>query len=336
VSEKRHMPTISVIIPAYNATRTILETIHSVQQQTVSDFEMIVINDGSTDALLAELETVSDPRLKVFSYDNGGLSVARNRGLAHATGEFIAFLDADDLWTPDKLELQLAALQRHPQAGVAYSGTYYMDELGQSFHIDQNVSLSGNVYANLLVSNFLAHGSNPLIRRTAIDSVGEFNPAVSGAADWDYWLRLAANWEFVAVPKAQIFYRQSSSSMSSKVEFMERCQLEVIEQAFDRAPARLQHLKKQSLAKIYQYSVQLYIARTEDAEGIRRARQKLRTAIQLYPPMVFERKTQKLMVKLFLLGVLPDRLSRGLLKRVSQAKAKPIEKSNAYPIDPVI
>ncbi len=325
------MPTISVIIPAYNATRTILETLHSVQQQTILDFEIIVINDGSTDDLLAQLKSVNDPRLTVFSYENGGLSVARNRGLTHATGEFIAFLDADDLWTPDKLELQLAALQTHPEAGVAYSWTYYMDNLGQSFHVDKTVTPSGNVYADLLVCNFLAHGSNPLIRRTAIDSVGEFDTSLLSAEDWDYWLRLAATWEFVLVPKAQIFYRQSSSSMSSKVDVMERSQLQVIEQAFERAPAELQPLKKQSLAKIYQYSVQLYITRTLDPEGIRQAWQKLQTAIRFYPPIVFQRKTQTLMVKLFLLRLLPGRCSRALLNWVSQSKAKPIERNEKSP-----
>ncbi|MBD0347380.1 MAG: glycosyltransferase family 2 protein, partial [Coleofasciculus sp. Co-bin14] len=87
-------PSISVIIPAYNVERTILETIESVQQQTLSDFELIVINDGSTDRTLELLNTVKDPRLKVFSYTNGGLPTARNRGISHATGEFIAFLDA--------------------------------------------------------------------------------------------------------------------------------------------------------------------------------------------------------------------------------------------------
>jgi glycosyltransferase involved in cell wall biosynthesis len=127
-------PTISVIIPAYNAERTILETIASVQQQTFSNFELIVINDGSTDRTLELLNSLEDPRLKIFSYSNGGLPVARNRGIYHATGEFITFLDADDLWTPDKLELQLTALQQHSEAGVAYSWTHYMDEKGESFH----------------------------------------------------------------------------------------------------------------------------------------------------------------------------------------------------------
>ena len=115
------MPTISVVIPAYNAEHTILDTIKSVQQQTFSDYEIIVINDGSEDRTLELVEQVEDSRVKVFSYSNGGLSTARNRGIARATGEYITFLDADDLWTPDKLEAQLAALQKHPEAGVAYS-----------------------------------------------------------------------------------------------------------------------------------------------------------------------------------------------------------------------
>jgi glycosyltransferase involved in cell wall biosynthesis len=324
------MALISVIIPAYNAAQTILETLSSVQQQTFSNFEIIVINDGSTDNLLEQLSTIIDSRLNVFSYENGGLSVARNRGINHASGEYIAFLDADDLWAPDKLELQFAALQNSPRAGVAYSWTYFMDELGQSFHGGQNATVAGNVYADLLVSNFLAHGSNPLIRRAAIDSVGEFNSAVSGAADWDYWLRLAAKWEFVVVPKPQIFYRQSSSSMSSKVEFMERCQLDVLEQAFQQAPIELQALKPQSLANVYQYSAQLYIMRVLNSEGVRQARQKLQTAIRLYPPIVFQRKTQTLIVKLFLLGMLPAHTSRALLKWVSQMKAKSLQKLDSY------
>ncbi len=196
------MPTISIIVPAYNAERTIVETVTSVQQQTYSDFELIVINDGSTDQTLELLGKVQDPRLKVYSYENGGLSVARNRGIAQASGEFIAFLDADDLWTTDKLELQLTALQQHPEAGVAYSWTLFMDEKGELFHADKPIFFEGNVCAQLLVSNFLASGSNPLIRTQAVTSIGEFDPLVSGAADWDYWLRLAARWHFVVVPSA--------------------------------------------------------------------------------------------------------------------------------------
>src|SRR4028119_270042 len=133
------MPTISVIVSAYNAEQTILETITSVLNQTFSNFELLVINDGSTDRTLELLSTVKDPRLKIFSYPNGGVSVARNRGITQASGEFIAVLDADDLWTVDKLELQLAALQEHPEAGLAYSWAYYMDEQAKSIQPSEPV-----------------------------------------------------------------------------------------------------------------------------------------------------------------------------------------------------
>jgi glycosyltransferase involved in cell wall biosynthesis len=111
------MPSISVVVPSYNAEHTILQTVESVQKQTLSNIEIIIINDGSTDRTLELLQSITDQRLKIFSYKNGGLPVARNRGISHAKGEFISFIDADDLWRPDKLELQLTALQQHPEAG---------------------------------------------------------------------------------------------------------------------------------------------------------------------------------------------------------------------------
>ena len=110
------MPKISVVVPAYNSQNTICETITSVLQQSFSDFELIVINDGSTDRTLELLSDVKDARLKVYSYPNGGLPAARNRGIIRATGEFLSFIDADDLWTSDKLELQLQALQENPKS----------------------------------------------------------------------------------------------------------------------------------------------------------------------------------------------------------------------------
>jgi glycosyltransferase involved in cell wall biosynthesis len=320
------MSTISVIVPAYNAERTILETIESVQQQTFSDFELIVINDGSTDRTLELLSTVQDSRLKIFSYENGGLSVARNRGICHATGEFIAFLDADDLWTPDKLELQLAALQQHPEAGVAYSWTHFMDEQGKSFHPDKPTFFEGNVYPQLLVSNFLASGSNPLIRRQAIESVGEFDPSVSGAADWDFWLRLAAGWPFVVVPKPQILYRQSSGSMSSKIPFMEKCNLMVFERGFQAAPPELQFLKNQSLANIYQYLAQLCLTRIPGADGAKQAGQRLWMAIRLHPQTLLNKKTQNLVIKLLLIRILSPGIANGFLRFISQIRAIPIRK----------
>src|SRR3712207_5841233 len=98
------MSLISVIVPAYKGEKTIQKTIESVLNQTFTDFELIVINDGSQDATLDVVSSIQDSRLKLFSYPNAGISTTRNRGIYHAVGEYISFIDADDLWTPDKLK----------------------------------------------------------------------------------------------------------------------------------------------------------------------------------------------------------------------------------------
>ncbi|MGL5192288.1 MAG: glycosyltransferase family 2 protein, partial [Chroococcales cyanobacterium] len=164
------MPLVSVVVPAYNVSRTIRETLDSILTQTFPEFELIIINDGSTDNTLQVIEEVQDPRIQVFSYENGGLPEARNRGIARATGEFITFMDADDLWTPDKLEGQVAALQQNPKAGLAYSWTCFMDSEGKSFSKDFPSYIEGNVYPRLLVGNFITSGSNVMLRASAIES----------------------------------------------------------------------------------------------------------------------------------------------------------------------
>ena len=314
------MATISVIIPAYNAERTILETITSVQQQTFSDFEIIVINDGSTDRTLELLNSVEDPRLKIFSYSNGGLPVARNRGISHATGEFIAFLDADDLWTPDKLELQLAALQQHPEAGVAYSWTYFMEEKegSLSFKGCEPVFFEGNVYANLLVGDFIYNGSNTLIRKQAIESTGEFDPTLKSCEDWDYWLRLAARWHFVVVRKHQILYRRSSGVMSSKVEVMKQACLIVLEKAYRAAPPELQYLKNQTFTSFHKFCADLYLKHSTDMSGVKEAGQHLWMAIRLQPQTLINKRFQKLVLKFLLLRVLSPGMTSHILQFISK------------------
>ena len=317
------MPTISVVIPAYNAERTILNTVASVQQQTFSDFEIIVINDGSTHRTLELLLSIEDERLLVFSYENGGLPVARNRGISKATGEFIAFLDADDLWTSDKLELQLTALQQHPEAGVAYSWTYYIDEQGKSLYPGIRLFYEGNVHAELLLRNFLLNGSNPLIRRQAIEAVGEFDPTLKSGEDWDFYLRLAANWSFVVVPKHQILYRQSSNSMSAKVKIMKEANLIVIERAFKAAPPELQYLRNKSFSIFYQYLAELYLKHGTGLSGIRQAGQNLWLAIRLQPQRVLDKDIQRLVIKFLVGRVFPSRIASYLLQLLSKTRAIP-------------
>ncbi len=247
------MPKISVVIPVYNGEKTIQKTIESVLNQTFKDWELIIIDDGSQDSTVRIIREIEDSRIRLFSYDNAGLASSRNRGIAHAQGEFISFLDADDLWTSDKLEMQFQALEKHPEAAVAYSWTDYIDQSSQFLHSGRHITINGNIYQHLLVNNFLENGSNPLIRKQALNQAGKFDTSLKAGEDWDMWLRLAARYQFVAVPLPQILYRVSTDSMSSQIKNQERECLKVIEKAFKSAPESLQPLKRKTLAELYKY-----------------------------------------------------------------------------------
>jgi hypothetical protein len=247
------MPLISVIIPVHNGERTISATLDSVLQQTFPDFELIIINDASTDKTLEIISEYADPRLSIFSRSYQSAAVSRNQGLNQVRGEYIAFLDADDLWTPDKLESQLQALKDHPEAAVAYSWTDYIDEVGNKLYPGSYLTLNGRVYPQLLVRNFLESGSNPLIKHQALIDVGGFDESLQGGQDWDLYLRLAALYSFVAVPQVQIYYRVSRDSISSNLSRQEQQILQVMERHFSQASPELQSLKVYSLTNLYKY-----------------------------------------------------------------------------------
>jgi len=289
------MPLISVIIPAYNAERTILETIKSVQSQTYSDLELVVINDGSTDRTLDLLNSIQDDRLKVFSFHNSGVCVARNYGISQAKGEFISFIDADDLWASNKLEAQLDALKQHPEADVAYSWTYFFYEQTGEKIPGHPAFFTGNVYGDLLKENFITSGSNILVRREAIQKIGEFDSTFPHCADWDFYLRLAAQCKFVVVSQHQIFYRQSTTSMTStKISGIEKQLITMLEKAYQSAPVEYQQIKNHSLSWVYEYCTQQYLQYSSDIEGIKIANQKFCKAVQLRPQILLQPYGQSL------------------------------------------
>ncbi|MBW4430772.1 MAG: glycosyltransferase [Pelatocladus maniniholoensis HA4357-MV3] len=247
------MPLISVVIPTYNSEKTIKKTIESVLEQSFIDLELIIINDGYMDSTLKVISQFKDSRIKVFLFENVGGNVSRNRGLERSTGEFVSFLDADDIWTPDKLESQLHALKANPQAAVAYSWTDYIDEQGKFLLSGTHITANGNVYEQLIISNFLENGSNPLIRREALVQLGGFDEELTAAQDWDMWLRLAQNFDFFAVPRVQILYRMSANSLSTNLARQEKASLQVLEKACSKNIQDLNRLKKKSLTNLYKY-----------------------------------------------------------------------------------
>ena len=260
-------PLVSVIVAARDAGSTLADTLESVRRQTVTDLEVIVIDDGSTDDTVARVARVTDPRITLASFPGAGISTARNRGIARARGAYLSFLDADDLWTPDKLERQLEALRRRADAGVAYSWTCEIDSAGRPLGPQPPVRHEGDVYAQMLLAFFLGSGSNALLRRAVIETVGQFDPGLQGVEDWEYFLRVAARWPFVVVPRYQILCRQTPHSLSSHAEMMREQSLRVAERAFAAAPAHLQGLKPRTLANVHRYVARLALTREAGAEA---------------------------------------------------------------------
>lgn len=248
------MPLISVVIPAYNAQETIKETIESILNQTFSNFELIIINSSSTDATLEILSKIDDSRIKVYNDSKANVAVNRNRGFNHAIGDFITFIDADDIWTSNKLEAQYNALIENPDTNVVYSWTNCIDESGKFLRKCSHVKWSGDVYSKFLLDDFIGSGSNVMIRRQAYIEVGGFDESLTNAQDTDMWLRLSARYNFAVVPEAQILYRIRNDSMSSNVVGLEKSNLTIIERAFAHQKAqKLQHLKRYSVANLYKY-----------------------------------------------------------------------------------
>lgn len=246
-------PLISVVIPAYNCQATIVETLHSVFRQTYSAIEVIVVDDGSNDGTLNLLKGFQDSRLHVVTQANAGVSASRNRGMNLAKGDFVAFLDSDDLWLPKKLSEQMTALQNTPEAAVAYSWTDYIDQSGAFLRKGYYCNFSGNVYRRLLLGSFLESGSNPLIRLSALKTVGGFDESLRTCEDWDLWIRLALAHEFIVVPEVHVQYRVNPSSKSFLLNKHESGGLAVINRAFSQTSDSVQAIKSKALSNFYKY-----------------------------------------------------------------------------------
>ena len=204
---------ISVIIPTYNHARWLPESIESALHQTLKAHEIIVVNDGSTDNTP---EVVSRYPVRHIYQQNAGLSAARNRGIRESTGEWIALLDADDYWLPEKLELQAAAIH---DEGLCYCATTKFDIEGRTS--------PGDYHDDVEVKRVLRHRnvidpSAVLVRRDVITKIGGFNESMPAAEDWEAWLRLSRVCKFVGVPQRLLMYRVTGTGMSSNPEIVLR------------------------------------------------------------------------------------------------------------------
>jgi glycosyltransferase involved in cell wall biosynthesis len=241
------MPKVSVVIPAFNAMKYLPKTVESVLSQSFSDFEVIVVNDGSSDETEQWVSQIEDARIKLISQTNQGLAAARNTGIQNSEGEYIAFLDADDLWEATKLEKQVLILEEAPQTGLVYTWLAYIDDEGiPTGRVFKNCE-EGNVWRRLIEHNIVESGSVAMVRRQCFDTCGVFDQNLhSFVEDLDMWLRIARHYPFQVVREPLVYYRQHSTSASRSWEAMERSFEIVIEKTFASVPQELQNLKQSS------------------------------------------------------------------------------------------
>jgi glycosyltransferase involved in cell wall biosynthesis len=216
---------VTVVIPAFNAAATIEETLASVRAQTYPHLEILVIDDGSLDdtATIIEARGACDARIRLIRQSNGGVAEARNRGLKEARGEFIAFIDADDLWRPDKIARQIALLARGgDQMGFVYTWYALVDARGDILSLHHKPWAAGDIFMEMCRSNIVGNGSSVLFRTAALASVGGFDGSLrsrgaQGCEDLKTYLLVAERFRVGLIPDHLTGYRLLPDNMSSDV-----------------------------------------------------------------------------------------------------------------------
>lgn len=208
------MPLISIIIPTYKHQDYVYETLASVFNQTFADYEVIIVNDGSPDNTREVLQPLADAgKIKYIEQENQGQASARNRGLAEARGSFVAFLDDDDLWPPEKLGWQVKYLQANPQVEVIAGQIQTIDSQGEVTQVE--FAQPGFVsFETLFYGCPIWSPGQTLIRKAALDEVGGFSTQIWGADDYDLWMRLGKRSPLSIDSRLALYYRKHATNAS--------------------------------------------------------------------------------------------------------------------------
>jgi len=232
-------PSVSVVIGAYNCGKFIQETIYSVVNQTLKDWELIIVDDCSNDDTYEKVKTIDDERIRIIRLSkNSGLpAVPRNEGIRASKGEFIAFLDHDDIWFPDKLSTQLEYLRNNSDISLVTSSVKIKS--ADKMYNDKIATANGRVwsehiYSQLLNYNFVP-SSSVMVRACIFDDIGFFdeNPEIVAAEDWDLWLRIARSYKIAVIPKILGIYIMHSFNLSADDRTLQKA-LNVIDKHFEK------------------------------------------------------------------------------------------------------
>lgn len=216
------MPKISVIIPSYNHEKYVSEAIKSVLKQTYQDFEIIIVDDGSTDRTVNEIKKFDSKKIRLFEFGiNQGAAVAENKGIYESKGEYVSILNSDDVFFPDKLEKQVAFLSSHPHIGAVFGYAQSIDEDGHSLKgKDQNDFQETNKSRFEWMNYFFYHGNclchpSVLIRKSCIGGTDWYDKRLAQLGDFDLWIRLCMEHEIYIIPEDLIGYRYRSGEANA-------------------------------------------------------------------------------------------------------------------------
>ena len=269
------MKKVSVIIPVYNAEKYIAATIQSVLSQTYENFEILIIDDGSPDNSVEVCKQFKDSRIKIIRQANRGLAGARNTGIRHAQGDYFAFLDADDIWLPNKLEKHVHHLNNSPTVGISFCYSAFINERGNSTGLYQKPRKLYDITPSyVLCRNPVGNGSTAVIRREVFRDIkfqdnlhGDvedcyFDEHLRRAEDIECWLRISiqTHWRHEGIPEALTLYRVSSSGLSANAIQQLEALEKVVEKTRSYAPDIIARCEKAARAYHLRYTVRRLVS----------------------------------------------------------------------------
>ena len=294
--QNKALPIVSVVIPMFNVGKYIQQCLDSVLSQSFRNFEVLCVDDGCTDDTLNIVNQYTDPRIKLIQQRNRGLSGARNTGIFAAKGLYVALLDADDFWAPDKLKLHVKHLNENPHIDVSYSPSVFVNEAGEPLGIGQFPRLQNISFKHVVCRNPVGNGSAPVIRRYALlghkklsETVGRkeiFNESLKQSEDIEMWVRMAEQKDnsFEGIPQPLTFYRVNNSGLSANMDKQYNAWFRAIS-ALKSKSTKISN-SMFSLAQAYQYR---YLARRAIQSGdASKALKLIHKALFCNPRILFE------------------------------------------------
>lgn len=313
---------ISVIIPVYSAEKYIAATIQSALAQTYDNFELLIVDDGSPDKSIEICQQFTDSRIKIIRQVNRGVAAARNNGIRHAQGEYITFLDADDLWLPEKLEKHANHLNSSLQVGVSFSYSAFIDEQGNPIGVYNATEYKVITPGVILCRNPLGSGSNMVIRRKVLEAI-RFHDNLYGTVedfyfdedrqlhpteDLEFWFRISVqtDWHYAGIAEPLTLYRLNSEGHSAnlrkKVESLKFC----LEKARCYAPEIVAEWEKPAMAYGLRYLARRAVTIKAGSAAVELSHQAIATHWRLL--LEEPRRTLVTLTAAYLLRYLPESL----------------------------